>query len=696
MKITSLPLNGHRIRLVSQTEETECGLACIAMIAGNYGLELDLGALRLRFTTPTRGATLDSIIDCAEKLGFITRPLRIELEDLGAVRLPAIVHWNLNHFVVIEKVTKSQALVHDPAGTSSWLNIDKVSRSFTGVLLETWPSSSFLPGSFRQPLRIRQLWSSSSGLTHTIIQAFLLSLTLQALLLFLPLFSRYAVDDAISNPNIGVLNALGIGFILLSVVYGSLYWLRSRVLIDSGASISYALTINLARRLFRLPIPWFNSRHVGDILAKFQSITPIKKSLTEDISSGLLDGVFAILAVLIMTYFSPIIAAVAIVGLMSQAALRIALLKRLQTATKSAIVAAAREQTNVIQIVQGIRTLRLSNASSNRELRWRLRLAESINQNTSRRRVEELLSTGKATVTKIEEITFLWLCFISVLSAKITIGTAFALFAYRTQFSASVATLFDRVMDFKLLDLHLERISDIALSPEDARFSEGERPTRHFQGRLEFRDINYRYSNFDDPVLRGVSFMIAPGESVALTGPSGHGKSTLALIALGLVKPDTGMVLIDGVSLEMYGYMNYSQHVSSVLQDDVLFLGSIFDNIASFSNGASLEQVRIAAQQADIDDEILAMPMGYETPVGDMGAALSGGQKQRILIARALFSKPRFLVIDEGTSHLDHESEARVNAAISRLGVSRLIIAHRQETIRSADRAITIRNGIIV
>ncbi|WP_314715385.1 peptidase domain-containing ABC transporter [Sphingobium yanoikuyae] len=685
-----------KVRLVIQTEIAECGLACLAMIAQYHGLEVDLGGLRRRFTPPTRGSSLTALVACAEQLGFIARALRIELEDLGALALPAILHWNLNHFVVLERINGRKGYIHDPSGVSRWLDIDDISRRFTGVALELSPSINFEPGQYHHRLRLSQLSTKINGFWGTASKIVTLSILIQCLTLALPYYSQVAIDRAVTEGSIETLNALTVGFLMIAIVYSLLYWLRSQVLLSSGATLGYSLSTNLARRMLRLPVSWFNNRHVGDVLARFQSIKPIRDALTQDVFVGFIDGILAVTTFFFMAYYSYKIAVVPLTGAIILLLFRLIIFQRHRSAQETAIVYSGREQSNLIEIIRGIKSIHLSSKYKNKEIRWRSRLVDSINAEVQEKKFTNIEGFAKVSIERCENIIFIWISLYVVILGDITIGSAFALYAYKAQFSLSSASLIDNLWKFKMLGLHMDRIGDIALSPEDQRYSQPIRPHRKLIGKIELSNVHYRYSQFDPPVLRGASIVFQPGESVAITGPSGEGKSTLAQILLGLIEPDSGIMLVDGMPLDVFGYENYYQSVAAVLQDDTLFAGSIIENISLFDDGVDIEEVRAAALLADIDKDIAAMPMGYDTLVGDMGAALSGGQKQRILLARALFQKPQFLVLDEGTSHLDAESEKRVNLSISRLGITRFIIAHREETIRSADRVLFMKNGEIL
>jgi len=340
----------------------------------------------------------------------------------------------------------------------------------------------------------------------------------------------------------------------------------------------------------------------------------------------------------------------------------------------------------MIESIRGIVTLRLFNRESARHAQWLTRLTDAVNADVNLARIGIWQQTANTAIFGLETIVVVWLAIGFVLDGGFSVGMVFAYIAYKTQFLTRAASLIDQTVAFRMLALHLERLSDIALTEQDSSFAESVPPKETLEGRIEFCDIRFRYSPSDPLVLDGISFLVEPGDHVAITGPSGGGKSTLVKILLGLLEPDEGEVRVDGIPLARFGRKNFHNCVAAVLQEDHLFAGSLADNIALFDDAPDGERIAAAAAAAAIHEDICRMPMGYETLVGDMGSTLSGGQKQRVLLARALYRSPRLLVIDEGTSHLDPATEAAVNAAISSLGITRIIIAHRTETISAAQR----------
>ncbi|WP_380925058.1 peptidase domain-containing ABC transporter [Sphingomonas leidyi] len=690
-------LSRSRVRLVRQTEIAECGLASLAMVANYHGLDVDLGTLRRRFAPSLRGASLRSLIGLADKIGLTPRAVKLPLEQLANLHVPCILHWDMNHYVVLERVTAGKALVHNPDGRSSWLSMAEVSGHFTGVALELRPGANFQAGSQRERLRLPQLWRRMTGMKRALAQVLVLSLVLQIFVLASPYYMQLAVDNVLPALDRDLLAVLALGFGLFTLINAGASLLRSFVLMIAGTTLGYGLASNVARRLLRLPIDWFEKRHTGDILSRFQSITPIQNMLTQGAVAAIVDGLMATLTLALMVWYSPLLAFVSAVAFGLYGVVRLVSFSFEREAQEAAIISNGKEQTTLIETIRGITTLRLFGREAFRHALWQTRLTDAVNANVRVARIAIWQSTANLLIFGIENIVTIWLAIGFVVDgAGFSLGMVFAYMAYKTQFIQKAAGLIDQGIAFKMLGLHLERLSDIALSNEDRSFGVGADIETPLKGNIELREVFYRYSPSDPAVLDGVDLKIGQGEHIAITGPSGGGKSTLAKLLLGLVEPDSGELLVDGMPLSRFGYKSFHNQVAAVLQEDSLFAGTLSDNIALFDDGIDMERVIASAMMAAIYEDVMRMPMQYETLVGDMGSTLSGGQKQRILLARALYRQPRILILDEGTAHLDMAHEHAVNAAIGAMGITRIVIAHRRETIEAAERVLLMTGGKLV
>lgn len=681
-----------RIRHVRQAEAAECGLAALAMVANWWGHDIDLGALRRRFGVSSRGMGLRTLMETADAMGLAPRALKVRLDSLSVLQLPAILHWDMDHFVVLERFSKDRAYILDPALDGRWHDQESLSRHFTGVALELRPSPDFKPDREHRRLRLRQLWSGAVGMRRSIAQTAILSLILQAHVLAAPYLLQLAVDVALPALDADLMTVLAVGFALFALVSAVAALLRSFVLLTSGTALSFGIASNIARRLMRLPVDWFEKRSVGDILSRFQSVIPIQRLLTESAAAAMIDGLLAVLTLGLMFAYSPMLTMIPLTALLIYAAVRLLTLPAERRAETERIAAAGREQSAMIETLRGIVTLRLAGRETIRHAVWQNRLSEALGATFSHERIHVYQASVATLVGALEIVAITWLAVHIAISGGFTVGMIFAFLAYRLQFATATKSLIDKMIEFRMLSLHLDRLSDIALTSEDRGFSEPSTHPLPFRGEIELRDVTFAYGIHEPQVLKGVTLHIRPGEHVAITGPSGGGKTTLTKILLGVLEPTSGEVLVDCVPLPRYGRRAFRENVAAVLQDDVLFAGTIADNVAGFEP-VDHERLDEALKAAAMAEDVEQMPMRHLTLVGDMGSTLSGGQLQRILLARALYRRPAFLIMDEGTAHLDGELERRVNEAISGMGITRLVVAHRRETLAAAGRVIELKDG---
>ena len=621
--------------------------------------------MRRRFAPSLRGAALKTLIGLADRIGLTPRAVKLPLEQLGNLHVPAVLHWDMNHYVVLERVKGEKALIHNPDGRSTWMPMAEVSDHFTGVALELRPSNDFQTGKQRERLRLSQLWQRMTGIKRALLQVLVLTLVLQAFVLASPYYMQLAIDQAIPALDNDLLTVLALGFGLFTVINAGAALLRSFVLLVAGTSIGFSLASNIARRLFRLPIDWFEKRHTGDILSRFQSISPIQNLLTQGAVAAIVDGIMAILTLALMLWYSAQLAAVALIAFALYTIVRLVSFSFEREAIEASIVTGGKEQSTLIETLRGMTTLRLFGRETLRHALWQTRLTDAVNADVRVARIGIWQGTANTLIFGIENIVTIWLAVGFVIEgAGFSVGMVFAYMAYKGQFIGKAAALIDQVIAFRMLGLHLERLSDIALSEEDRSFGQSADTETTLKGRIELRDVFYRYSPSDPLVLQGVNLIVEAGD-----------------------------VLVDGLPLARFGYKSFHGQIAAVLQEDSLFAGSLSDNIALFDESIDMERVVGAAVAASIHEDISRMPMQYETLVGDMGSTLSGGQKQRVLLARALYRQPKILVMDEGTAHLDSAHEQAVNAAIGAMGITRIIIAHRQETIAAANRILVVEAG---
>ncbi len=686
---------GPRLPLILQTEATECGLACLAMVAARHGHHNDLASLRQRFPVSLKGATLANLMQIAGQLHLGHRPLKLDLEHLDQLKLPAILHWNFNHFVVLKEVAPGSVTIHDPARGVRSMSIDELSKCFTGVALELWPDPGFVPQAPKPTLRLRTLMGSVSGLGRSFAQILLLAGALEVFALVSPFFLQVVIDNVLVAAERDLLTTLALGFGLLMLMQQAFTAIRSWVIMYMGTNLNLQWRANVFAHLIRLPVQYFEKRHMGDVVSRFGAIDQIQRTLTTSFLEAILDGLMTVVTVLMMFVYSATLGAVAVAAMALYALARWAWYRPLRNATEEQIVHAARQQSHFLETVRGLKAIKLFQRQDARRAAWLALLVEQINADVRTQKLQLLYKLLNGLLFGLENILIIWLGARLVLDGSFTVGVLMAFYAYKGQFDTRVSSLIDKYYEVKMLQLQGERLADIVMTAPE--MGAGEVPGgATLAPCIDIRGLRYRYGEQEPMVLNGVDLAIGAGESVAIVGASGCGKSTLMNVLLGILPPTEGEVRIGGIGLARVGVDTLRQMVGTVLQDDVLFAGSIADNISFFDPQADREWIEQCARMAAVADDISAMPMAYNTLVGDMGTVLSGGQKQRVLLARALYKRPTILFLDEATSHLDVAREYEVNAAIKSLNITRIIVAHRPETIASADRVVVLDRGKVV
>ena len=680
-----------RLPVFLQTEAAECGLASLGMIACFHGHRIDLAGLRRRFTVSLKGATLAYLMQVAGRLHLAPRPLRLELEELAQLRAPCILHWDLNHFVVLRSADARSAVIHDPAFGIRRMPLAEVSRHFTGIALELSPTSEFHPADDRRPVHLRDLLGPVVGLKRSLAQVFILALALQAIAVASPFYMQWAIDGAVVSADRDLLTVLGLGFLMLATIQVALTLLRSWVVLYLSTTLNLQWLANVFSHLLKLPVSWFEKRHLGDVVSRFGAVNNIQRTLTSSFVEALIDGVMAIATFAMMVVYSATLTAVAACAVAFYGALRWAFYDPLRRATEEHIVHTAKQQSHFLETVRGVQSIKLFGRQEERRSRWLNLVVDAVNTDLATQKLGLGFRTVNGLVFGIERVAIVWLGATLILDSAFSVGMLFAFMAYKDQFSARVAGLIDKMIELRMLNLQGERLADIVLTPPEEESSP--LPVDAIDASLEVRALSFRYSDMEPFVLLNCAFAVSPGESVAIVGPSGGGKTTLLKLMLGLLAPTDGKILAGGIDIQKLGIDRYRKLVGTVMQDDQLFAGSIADNVSFFDPSPDQAAVEHFARLASVHDDIVAMPMAYNTLIGDMGAALSGGQKQRILLARALYKQPRILFLDEATSALDVQKERAVNDAIRSLNLTRIIIAHRPETIASAERVIVLQGG---
>ena len=686
---------GRKLPLVLQSEASECGLASLCMVAAYHGYPAELADLRRRFGISMKGATLKDLISIADRIGLAARPLRLELDELSKLKLPCVLHWDLNHFVVLTEVGTKKVTIHDPAVGLRRLSVEQAGKHFTGVALELVPTGSFSENKPLPRVRASQLIGHIQGLRLSLTYLFLMAAAIEVFAILSPFYMGLVIDRALVSADRDLLTMLALGFGLLLLLRTAIETSRRWMLMGLNASLKVQSRANLFSHLQKLPVTFFETRHLGDIMSRFGSQETILQAVTTELVEAILDGTMAFITLIVMFLLAPGLAGIVLFAGLCYAVLRWAAYTPLRHASSEAIVWGARRDSHFLESMRGIRTIKVFNAQEGRRTRWLNLLVETINRQLTAEKLRLLFRTTNTLLYGLLAILVVWLGSRQVLDGTMSVGLLIAFIAYKDQFLGRLTELINKAVDLTMLRLHAERLADIALTDaeiDDSTYLANEVPS---SAKIEFRNVSFRYGEQEPWILKDISFVIHPCESVAIIGPSGCGKTTLLKLLAGLIQPNRGEILINDVSIRQFGLSRYRAMIGMVMQDDSLFAGSIAENICFFSNDPDQVHIEICAKLASVHEDIAAMPMGYATLIGDMGTVLSGGQKQRILIARALYRWPPLLLLDEATSHLDVDREKAVNAALKAADMTRIVIAHRPETIRSAERIIRLHEGRI-
>ncbi len=690
---------GRRLPVLLQAEAAECGVACLAMVLGYHGRAVDLGTMRARHALSLKGMTLRNLIDLSGTMGLSTRALRVELDDLGRLRTPCILHWGLNHFVVLAEVRRKEIVIHDPARGRRTLSLAEASREFTGVALEVQPNQSFVREKAERRFGIPDLFRGLAGIRGAMAQILALSLGIELVSILMPVASQIVIDEVIVNGDRDLLLVVGLGLALLLLLQLGLGVTRTWAIMLTGSKLNYQWSGSLFDHLSRLPLDYFQKRHVGDVISRFGSLATIQKGLTTDLVQAALDGIMSIGMLIMLFVYGGWLALVALASTALNAGLRLIAYKAYRESTEEALIAEARQQSHFIETVRGMASVKLLNLRERRRGVWMNQFVQALNARLRLQRLDLVFGRGNEFLFGADRLVLLVLGAGAVIEQQMSLGMLVAFLAYRDQFSTRIGNLMQAGFQLRMLNVQTDRLADIVLTEPEENFSA--LPVGPETGTLatpalvnvEMRGaalraagLSLRYGADEPWVFRNLGLSVPAGSSLAITGPSGCGKSSAMRVMMGLIAPTEGAVLVDGRDIRAGGTAAYRCRIAGVMQDDGLFAGSIAENIACFDERPDLGWVRECAARAAILDDIARTPMGFETLVGDMGSTLSGGQRQRVILARALYRRPEILFLDEATSALDEPTEAVIAAALRDLKMTRIIVAHRPATVAHAER----------
>lgn len=679
-----------KVPVIIQSEATECGNSCLAMICGYYGKDIDLFNFRNRYGSSSQGATLNVLDKVAREVGMKSRALSLELEEIKELRLPCVLHWSLNHFVVLVAVKGNRYVINDPAMGRRVVQKKEMSENFSGIALEVWPDSHFKKETLRSRISLADLMHSIVGLKPALTKIFMLSIVIEMVNLLLPMGTQMVTDHVIPPRDHNLLLVICIGLIFFTIFKTFVSMIRAWVSLKLDTYTDIQWKTSFFDHLLSLQLSFFEKRKLGDIQSRFSSLDTIRSTFTSSIVTGIMDTIMAVGLLVMLTLYGGWLVLVVLGFTLCYILIRLSTYKFYRAINEELIVKRARSGSHFMESLYGIATIKSLNLKHRRSQHWLNTNIDASNATLRQTKFDMMFGGVNSFINSLDQVVILWLGAMMVIENNMTLGMFMAFNAYRGQFADRDSSLINLTIQLRMLSLHNERISEIAYSEPEKELPSRKVFDENVGVSLEIKNVSYQYDALSKPIFSNVNIAIAPGESVALIGTSGIGKTTLLKVMSGLLQPNSGEIFIGGFDVKKIGINNFRASTACVLQEDRLFSGSIADNIAGFDDKQDMELVQECAIKCNIHHEIMMMPMGYETMIGELGGGISGGQKQRLLIARALYQKPNVLFMDEATSHLDVNNEKMINASIVALNITRIIVAHRPSTIESADRIIDL------
>lgn len=680
-----------RVRYIPQLEMAECGAASLAMVLDYHGCSLPLVEVRTACAVARDGSSAARILRAAREYGLEARGLKLEPADLGKLPLPAILHWDFNHFVVLERVTKRGAVLVDPAQGRTRVSAQALGESFTGVALAFAPTDKLAKRRRRSGSLARYLGvlaSEKPALSYVAVSALLL----EVLGIAAPAATQVVIDHVIEPHHDRWMLVVAVTLLTCLVVRHALEWLRDRALVGLQTALDLTLVSEFVGHLMQLPLSFFEHRSTGDLMQRVEANTELRNLSAALALSGLDALMLLAYAALMLAYDAGLGALVLTVSL---ARLLLVQLMRhsLRQGAANMLSLSGREHSAKIEALSAPEMMRALGAETLLFTRYSARMSERLNAELELKNTSGTLTACMTVFDGAATALVIWLGGREVLEGRMAIGVFAGFLTLQGLVDKPLTALFHCIDRYLFAQGILARIDDVL---ETAREPQGQVVLPAPRGELVFENVSFRHGPSSPFLFEGLSFRVAPGEKVAIVGRSGQGKSTLMKLLLGVLSPTSGRILIDGVELSQLDRQALAEHMGVVTQEPFLLDDTVEANLRLRVPDATHDELEEAARIACVDDVITGLAQGYATYLGSKGVRLSGGQKQRLAIARAVVRRPRLLLLDEATSSLDLDTEAAVHARLGTLGATRLLIAHRLATVEDADRILVLDGGAIV
>lgn len=685
---------GRRIPFVQQLEWADCGAACLAMVLRYYGKEVRLEEARDVVGGGRDGTDAVRLLDSAEHFGMRGRGLKLDIEDLKELPAGAILHWEFNHFVVFERSVRGAIEIVDPARGRRRVPMDSVSKAFTGVVLLIEPTAKFEPAKARGS-RLWNYLSQLLGQRHLLARIVVTSVLLRLLALALPILTALIVDRVVPRGDKPLLTVVAVGLVAVVVFQLLSSLIRAHLLLQLRTNLDTRLTLGFLEHLTKLPYSFFVRRSTGDLMMRVSSNTTIREMLTSNTLSAMLDGSLVVLYLILVFAIHAGLGALTLGLGVLQVVIYFAARQRVSDLMSQDLEAQARSQSYLLQILAGIETLKAGGAERRAVQHWSNLFVDELNVALKRGRLSAVTRSSMSVLSSASPLIILSMGAIEVIDGNLSLGSMLALNALAIGFLTPLSSLVESGLQLQRIGSYVERIDDVLSTPREQDEDAVAQPPQ-LSGAISMRGVSFRYGTQGPLVVRDVNLDIEKGTCVAIVGRSGAGKSTLANLLLGLYRPTEGGIYYDSHNLNDLDIAAVRRQLGIVPQSPFIFARSIRENIALTDPTIDFGRVVKAARLAGIHDEIMAMPMGYETIVADGGSTLSGGQRQRVALARALVAEPAILLLDEATSAIDNATEKAVMDNLASLRCVRVIIAHRLSTITFADRIVVLDEGSVV
>lgn len=676
--------------MIFQTEVAECGLACLAMITNYYGKFSDIRSLRESLRMTAGGASVKSLLQAGHRLGLQGRALKLELNDIRRLTLPAILHWDTDHFVVLKGFKRSAFLIHDPAIGIRSYKLAELDYHFTGIAIELSPSVSFTRERREKRYSLRQLCSATPGFLRAIRQVFILSLLLQLLSLIFPLYLQLVIDQGISKGDMDIVFLVALLFSLVILAKAGVSYFRGAVLLQFSGQLGFQMVSNTFAHLLRLPLAYFEKREMGDIVSRFSSLDNIKQLVTQEMITVIIDGLFSLLTFILLILYSPTLAFVALFFVTTLTLTRLLAIPMERSCRQEVLQTGAKQQTRFMENIRCIAVTKNYGIEFERLSEWQNYYAHFVNSNYRLGHLQLSLGTLHGFLSGLDHVATIYLGSAAIFSGQMTIGQLMSFVFLKQNFSGSVAAMLPKLAEIRLLSLELERVSDIVSEEPEAGLLETSIRKTEISGAIKTKNLAFSYSAAQPELFHNLSFEIEQGDFLAVSGLSGCGKSTLLKLLLGLDAPSHGEVDVDGYSIAEIGVRQYRSQVAAVLHADGLMSGSLAYNINLELEPLNFERLENACRTSGILDDISQLPMGFNTQVGEMGVTLSAGQVQRILLARALYRHPKILVLDEALSHLSTDVALQIIARIRDTKTTLILVTHNSDLVCLANYSLEL------